>query len=72
MIPFARMHGSGNDFVVIDDRAGKLRAHRRALAQALCDRRRGLGGDGLVLLEQGAAGHVVAPGRVGRSDCLDL
>lgn len=58
MIPFARMHGSGNDFVVIDDRAGKLRAHRRALAQALCDRRRGLGGDGLVLLGQGAAGHV--------------
>lgn len=58
MIPFARMHGSGNDFVVIDDRAGKLRHHRRSLAMALCDRRRGLGGDGLVLLNSGAAGHV--------------
>ncbi len=58
MIPFARMHGSGNDFVVIDDRAGKLRPHRRALAKALCDRRRGLGGDGLVLLGAGAPGHV--------------
>lgn len=59
MIPFARMHGSGNDFVVIDDRAGRLRPNRQALAQALCDRRRGLGGDGLVLLSNGAAGHVV-------------
>ena len=59
MIPFARMHGSGNDFVVVHDRAGTLRPHRQALAQALCDRRRGLGGDGLVLLSNGAAGHVV-------------
>ncbi len=59
MIPFARMHGSGNDFVVVDDRAGRLRRHRDALAQALCDRRRGLGGDGLVLLSSGADGHVV-------------
>jgi len=58
MIPFARMHGSGNDFVVIDDRAGKLRPHRRALALGLCDRRRGLGGDGLVLLAGGGSAHV--------------
>lgn len=58
MIPFARMHGSGNDFVVLDDSAGRLRPHRQALAQALCDRRRGLGGDGLVLLSSGTAGHV--------------
>lgn len=58
MIPFARMHGSGNDFVVVDDRAGRLRPHRRALAEALCDRRRGLGGDGLVLLSNGDSGHV--------------
>jgi diaminopimelate epimerase len=58
MIPFARMHGSGNDFVVVDDRAGRLRQHRRRLAQTLCDRRRGLGGDGLVLLSSGAGGHV--------------
>jgi diaminopimelate epimerase len=59
MIPFARMHGSGNDFVVLDDSTGSLRPHRQALAQALCDRRRGLGGDGLVLLSNGTAGHVV-------------
>jgi diaminopimelate epimerase len=59
MIPFARMHGSGNDFVVVDDRAGRLRRHRQPLAQTLCDRRRGVGGDGLVLLSNGTDGHVV-------------
>jgi diaminopimelate epimerase len=58
VIPFARMHGSGNDFVVFDDRAGRLRPQRRALTLALCDRRRGVGGDGLVLLSNGPAGHV--------------
>lgn len=52
------MHGSGNDFVVLDDSTGRLRPHRKALAQAVCDRRRGLGGDGLVLLSNGTAGHV--------------
>lgn len=59
MVPFARMHGSGNDFVVLDDRDGRLRRHRQALAQSLCDRRRGLGGDGLVLLSSSSGGHVV-------------
>src|SRR3546814_19919887 len=44
-IPFARMHGCGNDFVVLDDRAGRLYPHRGAMAQAICHRRTGLGGD---------------------------
>jgi diaminopimelate epimerase len=48
---FARMHGCGNDFVVIDDRDGRLHARRTELAQTLCDRRKGLGGDGLILLQ---------------------
>src|ERR1700754_1393662 len=50
---FARMHGCGNDFVVIDDRDEKLHAHRAELARALCDRRKGLGGDGLILIQRG-------------------
>ena len=50
---FARMHGCGNDFVVIDDRAGRWHAQRGKLAQALCDRRQGLGGDGLILIDLG-------------------
>ena len=51
---FARMHGCGNDFVVIDDRAGVWLAQREKLAQELCDRRKGLGGDGLILIERGS------------------
>jgi diaminopimelate epimerase len=53
---FARMHGCGNDFVVIDDRAGLWHAQREKLAQELCDRRKGLGGDGLILIERGEGG----------------
>jgi diaminopimelate epimerase len=49
-LAFARMHGCGNDFIVIDDRANRWHAQRHALAHALCDRRKGLGGDGLLLI----------------------
>jgi diaminopimelate epimerase len=55
-LSFARMHGCGNDFVVIDDRAGRWHARRELLAQEVCDRRKGLGGDGLILIENGTDG----------------
>ncbi len=54
-LSFTRMHGCGNDFVVIDDRAGHWHGRRAKLARALCDRRQGLGGDGLVLIDGGQA-----------------
>ena len=38
--PFLKMHGLGNDFVVIDARAGKPRLSPEA-ARAIADRRRG-------------------------------
>ena len=53
---FARMHGCGNDFVVIDDRAGLWHARREELAREVCDRRKGLGGDGLILIQNGSDG----------------
>lgn len=49
-LPFVKMHGAGNDFVMIDGRLlppGRLDAARIA---ALCDRRRGIGGDGLIIV----------------------
>ncbi|MFO1056827.1 MAG: diaminopimelate epimerase [Dongiaceae bacterium] len=55
-IAFARMHGCGNDFVVIDDRDGRLAAIAGPLARAACDRRTGLGGDGLMLIGAAPAG----------------
>ncbi|QQY07543.1 MAG: diaminopimelate epimerase [Candidatus Xiphinematobacter sp.] len=49
-LPFTKMHGSGNDFVLIDNRI-----HRLSLASPqitkICDRHYGVGADGLLLVE---------------------
>ncbi|MEF3048065.1 diaminopimelate epimerase [Pseudotabrizicola sp. L79] len=45
-LPFMKMHGAGNDFVVIDSRGGAARV-TPALARALGDRNRGVGFDQL-------------------------
>jgi diaminopimelate epimerase len=49
-LDFAKLHGTANDFIYVDARAG-LPADPAALARRLCDRRRGIGADGLILLE---------------------
>jgi len=48
-LPFAKMHGLGNDFVVIDTRAAPV-AMTDALARAIADRRTGVGCDQLILV----------------------
>jgi diaminopimelate epimerase len=48
-IHFTKMHGLGNDFIVIDDRENTLR-RIPALSKKLCDRRFGIGADQLILL----------------------
>ncbi|MBI2863294.1 MAG: diaminopimelate epimerase [Chloroflexi bacterium] len=48
---FAKMHGIGNDYVVIDARQDSdLRRDWPAVARTLCDRHFGVGSDGLVLV----------------------
>ena len=49
-IPFLKMHGLGNDFVVLDDRQGASTIDA-AGARALADRRTGIGCDQVILLE---------------------
>ena len=49
-LPFMKMHGLGNDFVVIDRRSGGG-AMSAGLARALGDRRRGVGFDQLAVIE---------------------
>ena len=51
MIEFYKMSGSGNDFILIDNREGTFMAHPSAVA-ALCDRHFGIGADGLILLQR--------------------
>ncbi len=48
-VPFTKMHGCGNDFVVLDERTHPLDL-TPAQAAALCDRRLGIGCDQLVTL----------------------
>src|SRR5918995_4825565 len=55
---FYKMTGSGNDFVMLDGRATKPERWSPARVRALCDRRNGIGADGLVILTPGASGTV--------------
>jgi len=50
-IAFTKMHGLGNDFVVLDGRETPLPALDRAGAAAIADRHTGIGCDQLILLE---------------------
>jgi diaminopimelate epimerase len=46
------MHGAANDFVVVDHRTAFLPDAIGPLVRRLCDRRRGVGADGVLLLER--------------------
>src|SRR5881396_744546 len=52
---FTKMNGAGNDFILIDNRAGDIRLDRSQITR-LCDRHRGIGADGILLLEK-ASNH---------------
>jgi diaminopimelate epimerase len=55
-VPFTKGHGTGNDFVIVSDPDGSLELSDAQVA-ALCDRRFGIGGDGIL--------------RVVRADAID-
>lgn len=53
-LPFVKYHGAGNDFVLVDDRAGAWApAETRAHIAAMCDRHLGVGADGMMFLREG-------------------
>lgn len=56
-IPFLKMHGAGNDFVVFDNRSGVVAFDEQARKQ-LADRRFGIGCDQIVLLEKSSVADV--------------
>lgn len=50
MVPFWKMNGAGNDFVVLDNRDNSLSLSGEQIA-LLCQRQRGIGADGLLAVE---------------------
>jgi diaminopimelate epimerase len=55
-IPFYKMHGGGNDFVLIDHRAPFIpEAEQPEFARRVCRRQLGAGADGLILIEASAS-----------------
>jgi diaminopimelate epimerase len=50
MLRFAKYHGTGNDFILVDNRNGAVTLSEEHVA-SLCHRHFGIGADGLILLE---------------------
>ena len=54
-VEFTKMNGAGNDFVLIDNRERKIKLSREQVVR-ICHRQRGVGADGLFLLEPNTTG----------------
>ncbi|TKC03605.1 diaminopimelate epimerase [Pedobacter cryotolerans] len=52
IINFSKYQGAGNDFILIDHRDSELKNLDNSIVAQLCDRRFGIGADGLMLLKQ--------------------
>lgn len=52
MLSFWKYQGTGNDFVMLDNRQKSFDASDVAFIANLCDRRFGIGADGLILIEE--------------------
>src|SRR5215472_9657214 len=49
VLEFTKMHGAGNDFVLIDNRVRKF-ALTSEQVMRVCDRHKGVGADGVIML----------------------
>jgi diaminopimelate epimerase len=66
-LPFTKMHGLGNDFVVLDARRQRLEIGERQ-ARAIADRRTGVGCDQLIIVEPPVNGFADAFMRIRNAD----
>ncbi|MDQ2986593.1 MAG: diaminopimelate epimerase [Armatimonadota bacterium] len=52
-LEFTKMHGLGNDFIIVDSVRNANSFDGPAISRSVNDRRFGIGGDGLILIEKG-------------------
>jgi diaminopimelate epimerase len=57
MTPVTKMHGARNDFIVLDRRRSRI-DELAALARWACDRRAGIGADGLIAIDESTLADV--------------
>lgn len=50
-IPFWKMHGAGNDFILVDDRKLSFPGSDRTWMESVMNRRTGVGSDGMILIQ---------------------
>ena len=55
-ITFNKYQGAGNDFIIIDNRKGLINPGDENIINKLCDRRFGVGADGLILVSEASNG----------------
>jgi len=51
---FTKISATGNDFILIDNRDGRLRGDEHAFFHRICQRRRSVGADGILLIQRSA------------------
>lgn len=51
ILPFEKMHGLGNDFIILEHRHLPNAVNEKALAKLLCNRNYGIGADGLIIMD---------------------
>jgi diaminopimelate epimerase len=54
ILPFFKYHGAGNDFILVDDREKIFPEDDIEFIEVMCNRRTGIGADGLILLQKGS------------------
>ena len=54
-IIFNKYHGTGNDFIMIDNRRSQVAGLNTSIIENLCNRHFGIGADGLILIEKDPA-----------------
>ena len=52
---FIKMHGAENDFVVFNDIEGPVPEFNNSMVAEICDRKRGIGADGILVLQKSSA-----------------